>query len=159
MPQSLRLLSGGLEQHACRTSANIVNRYLVHDQRYRSGLIVPRVHGADHGGRRPVCARGPGRLPRSAARRRQASEGGQSRPVNIPEAAKLAFCMSEEVVRLILDGKLVRKWRLRGERGYMAVLVDVTEVRALVRGPDHGGLTGMEIKDKLSTTAKVARLS
>jgi hypothetical protein len=67
--------------------------------------------------------------------------------------------MSEEVVRLILDGKLVRKWRLRGERGYMAVLVDVTEVRALVRGPDHGGLTGIEIKDKLSTTAKVARLS
>ena len=38
----------------------------------------------------------------------------------------------------------------------MTVLVDVEEVRALVRGPDHGGLTGMEIKDKLSTTAKVA---
>jgi hypothetical protein len=32
--------------------------------------------------------------------------------VNIPEAARLAFCMSEEVVRLILDGKLARKWRL-----------------------------------------------
>jgi nucleotide-binding universal stress UspA family protein len=40
--------------------------------------------------------------------------------------------------------------------GYMSVLVDVEEVRALVRGPDHGGLTGLEIKDKLSTTAKVA---
>jgi acetylornithine/succinyldiaminopimelate/putrescine aminotransferase len=76
--------------------------------------------------------------------------------VNIPEAARLAFCMSEEVVRLILDGKLVRKWRLRGQRGYMSVLIDIEEVRALVRGPDHGGLTGMEIKDKLSTTAKVA---
>ena len=38
----------------------------------------------------------------------------------------------------------------------MSVLVDIEEVRALVRGPDHGGLTGMEIKDKLSTTAKVA---
>jgi hypothetical protein len=34
-------------------------------------------------------------------------KGGQ---VNIPEAARLAFCMSEEVVRLILDGKLARKW-------------------------------------------------
>jgi hypothetical protein len=89
----------------------------------------------------------PGAKPLKAAR------AGQ---VNIPEAARLAFCMSEEVVRLILDGKLARKWRLRGERGYMSVLVDVEEVRALVRGPDHGGLTGIEIKDKLATTAKVA---
>jgi hypothetical protein len=38
----------------------------------------------------------------------------------------------------------------------MSVLLDLDEVRALVRGPDHGGLTGMEIKDRLSTTAKVA---
>lgn len=38
----------------------------------------------------------------------------------------------------------------------MSVLVDVTEIRALVRGPDHGGYTGLQIKDKLSTTAKVA---
>ena len=38
----------------------------------------------------------------------------------------------------------------------MSVLVDIEEVRAQVRGPDHGGLTGIEIKDKLSTTAKVA---
>jgi hypothetical protein len=83
----------------------------------------------------------------------KAAKAGQ---VNVPEAARLAFCMSEEIVRLILDGKLDRKWQLRGERGYMSVLIDVEEVRALVRGPDHGGLTGIEIKDKLSTTAKVA---
>ena len=76
--------------------------------------------------------------------------------IAIPEAARLAFCMSEEVVRLILDGKLARKWRLRGERGYMSVLADVEEVRALVRGLTTDGLTGVEIKDKLSTTAKVA---
>jgi hypothetical protein len=49
-----------------------------------------------------------------------------------------------------------RKWRLRGERGYMSVLVEIEEVRSLVRWPDHGGLTGIEIKDRLSTTAKVA---
>lgn len=29
-------------------------------------------------------------------------------------------------------------------------------IRALTRGPDHGGLTSVQIKDKLSTTAKVA---
>jgi hypothetical protein len=49
-----------------------------------------------------------------------------------------------------------QRFRIRGERGYMSVLVDVEEVRALVRGADKGGLTGLEIKDKLSTTAKVA---
>jgi hypothetical protein len=74
--------------------------------------------------------------------------------VSIPDAAKLACCTSEEVVRLILDRKL-RKWRLTSERGYLSVLVDIKEVRDLVRGPDHGGLTGLEIKDRLSATAKV----
>ncbi len=35
----------------------------------------------------------------------------------------------------------------------MAVLVnDVEEAHALVRGPDKGGLAGLEIKDKLATT-------
>jgi hypothetical protein len=76
--------------------------------------------------------------------------------VNIPDAAKQSCCASEEIVRLLLDRKVARKWRLAGERGYMSILVDVEEIRALVRGPDHAGLTGLEIKDKLSTTAKVA---
>ncbi|MHC2332110.1 hypothetical protein [Bradyrhizobium sp. USDA 4454] len=38
----------------------------------------------------------------------------------------------------------------------MSLLLDLEEVRALVRGPDHGGLSGLQIKDKLSTTAEVA---
>ncbi|MGY3361904.1 hypothetical protein ACVWZK_008567 [Bradyrhizobium sp. GM0.4] len=38
----------------------------------------------------------------------------------------------------------------------MSLLLDIEEVRALVRGPDHGGLTGLQIKEKLSATAKVA---
>jgi len=45
---------------------------------YRAGLIAPRVRGADHGCR-PVCARGPGRLSRSAAGWRRARGGGRSR--------------------------------------------------------------------------------
>jgi EcsC protein family len=61
--------------------------------------------------------------------------------------------MSEEVVRMILDGKLTRKWRLAGERGYMSVFVDVEEVRALVRGPDHGGFTAFALKDRMQTCA------
>jgi hypothetical protein len=35
-------------------------------------------------------------------------------------------------------------------------MVDVEEVRSLVRSPDQGGFTGMDLKDKLSTTTKVA---
>ncbi|WP_316228447.1 TniQ family protein [Bradyrhizobium sp. SZCCHNR1039] len=126
------------------------------DRLYRAGIIVPRIKGAEHGaadqfapedldaflaklldGARPVEAVAEGR-------------------VTIPQAAHRAFCMSEDVVRLVLDGKVQRKWRLAGERGYMSLLLDLKEVRALVRGPDHGGLTGLQIKDKLSTTAKVA---
>lgn len=126
------------------------------DMLYRAGFIVPRIQGGEHGaadqfvpadldaflaalfdGAEPVAAAGVGQ-------------------VTIPVAARLAFCPSEEIVRLVLDGKLKRKWKLASERGYMALLLDLEEVRALVRGPDHGGLTGLQIKDKLSTTAKVA---
>jgi hypothetical protein len=60
-----------------------------------------------------------------------------------------------EVVRAILDGGIQRKWLLASERGYSAILVDVRDVRRLVRGADHGGLTGVQVKDRLSTTAKV----
>jgi hypothetical protein len=39
----------------------------------------------------------------------------------------------------------------------MSVLVDIEEVRALVRGPDHGGFTSVALKDRLQTTDRVAR--
>jgi hypothetical protein len=120
------------------------------------GLIVPRISGSDHGPADQFASEDLdaflGRL-LDGAEPTGAPKSGQA---NIPDAPKQACCASEENVRLILDNKLVRKWRLTAERGYMSVLVDVEEVRALVRGPDRGGLTGLEIKDKLSTTAKVA---
>jgi hypothetical protein len=83
----------------------------------------------------------------------KATRDGQ---VSIPGAAKFASCSSEEVVRLVLDGKLTRKWRLTSERGYMSLLLDIDEVRALVRGPELDGLTRIEIGDRLSTTDRVA---
>lgn len=117
---------------------------------------MPRVSGADHGAADQFALEDldafldrllDGALPVKAA------GDGQ---VSIPDGAKLACCASGEIVRLILDGRLFRKSRLTSERGYMSVLVDIEEVGALVRGPDHGGLTGLEIKDRLSATAKVA---
>lgn len=126
------------------------------DRLYQKGLIVPRIKAGDHGAADKFAPEDlDGFLDRllAGALPIDTAAAGQ---VNIPDTAKLAFCMSEEVVRLILDGRLARKWRLASERGYLSVLVDVEEVRALVRGPDKGGLTGLEIKDRLSTTAKVA---
>ena len=126
------------------------------DMLYRSGLIIPRVSAADHGAADQFAPEDlDGFLARLLDGAAPVKAAGDSR-ANIPEAARLACCTSEEIVRLVLDGRLARKWRLRSERGYLSVLVDVEEVRSMVRGPDHGGLTGLEIKDRLSTTAKVA---
>jgi TniQ len=75
--------------------------------------------------------------------------------VNIPIAAGRCCCPSIQVLRLILEGKLEWVGRHAGIPGYMSVLVDVEEVRAKVRGTEKAGLTGLELKEKLSTTAKV----
>lgn len=127
------------------------------DMLHRAGLITPRVSGSDHGAADRFAPEDLDafldRLLDGARKVKAAGDGGRA---NIPDAARLACCTSEEIVRMLLDRKLARKWRLTSERGYMSVLVDVEEVRSQVRGPDHGGLTGLEIKDRLSTTAKVA---
>ncbi|OKO85498.1 hypothetical protein AC629_18975 [Bradyrhizobium sp. NAS80.1] len=69
------------------------------------------------------------------ARQVAAASDGQ---VTIPQAAKLAFCMSEDIVRHVLEGKRKRKFKLAGEHGYMPLLLDLEEVRALVlrRAPE-----------------------
>jgi hypothetical protein len=120
---------------------------------YRAGIIVPRIKaggatdqfapedldallGRLLDGAVPVAAIGP-------------------RQADIPDAAKKACCGATEIVQLILDGNLTRKWRLASERGYMAVLVDVDEVRALTRGPDHGGFTAIALKDRMQTSDRV----
>lgn len=55
----------------------------------------------------------------------------------IPEAAKRTNCSSTEIVQAILEDRMEWVGRIDGEHGYMSVLVDVNEVRGLVRG-DHG---------------------
>src|SRR5258708_27811723 len=39
----------------------------------------------------------------------------------------------------------------------MSALVDVEEIRAQVRGPDHGGFTAFALKDRMQTTDRVVR--
>jgi hypothetical protein len=77
--------------------------------------------------------------------------------VDIPIAAKLACCGSIEIVQAVLDGRLTRKAQITGERGYMSVLLNIEEVRALVSGADLGGLTSQALADRLRVADKVTR--
>jgi len=47
--------------------------------------------------------------------------------------------------------------RLVGERGYMSLPIDVVEIRALVRGPDHGGFAARG--ERSERMVKIARPS
>lgn len=125
------------------------------DRLYRAGLIVPRIKAAEHGAADQFA---PEDLDAFLARLLDGAKPVQAaadRQVTIPQAAHRSFCMSEDIVRLVLDGKLDRKWKLASERGYMSLLLDLEEVRALVRGPDHGGLTGIAISDRLRVADRV----
>lgn len=73
----------------------------------------------------------------------------------IPEAAKRTNCSAMEIVRTILDGRLEWVGQIAGERGYMSILVDLVEVRELVRG-DHGdNVTLTVVQSSLRTTFAV----
>jgi hypothetical protein len=137
----------------------ILSPKLAHDPDilYRSGLIVPRLRVADHGAADQFAPEDlDAFLQRLLDGAKLTKTVGRGR-VNIPDAARFACCTSETVVRLILDGKVQWKWRLTSERGYMSVLVDVEEIRALVRGPDHGGYTAIALSERLQTTHRVVR--
>lgn len=127
------------------------------DMLYRSGILVPRIKATDHGAADLFAPEDldafltrllDGATPVAAAYTGQ---------VDIPTAAKAACCGSVDVVQALLDGHLTRKARLASERGYMAVLVDVEEVRALVRGADLPGLTSQALADRLRVADRVTR--
>lgn len=74
---------------------------------------------------------------------------------NIPGAVRQACCSAADIVGMILDKKLVWTGVERGVRGYLSVLVKVDEVKAAVRGPDHGGLTIVEVREALQANYRV----
>jgi len=127
------------------------------DMLYRSGLIVPRVRGVEHGAADQFAPEDLDAFLDRLLDGAEPVEAAGAGEASIPDTAKQCCCASEEVARLVLDRNVVRKWRLAGERGYMSVLVDVEEVRTLVRGPDHGGFTSVALKDRLQTNDRVAR--
>jgi hypothetical protein len=143
---TLTLLKAGEYLNAPR-----VQRVLLH----RAGFIVPRIRAGDHGAADMFA---PADLDRFLDRLLDgavavpAAGDGQA---TIPEAAKRACCGAETIVSLALEGRLSRKRRPAGKRGYMALLVDVEEVRSLVRGPDLDGLTREAVTDRLRVSDKV----
>jgi hypothetical protein len=74
----------------------------------------------------------------------------------IPAVAKRACRSAAEILRLILDRKLSWVGKAAGRHGYLSVLVDLDEIRAKVRGADHGGLTQKEVARVIRTHPKVA---
>jgi hypothetical protein len=77
--------------------------------------------------------------------------------VDIPSAAKRACCSATVIVRLIIEKQLKWVGRRAGVEGYLSVLVDLEEIRGLVRGDDHGGLTPYQVACEIGVTDKVAR--
>jgi hypothetical protein len=75
--------------------------------------------------------------------------------LDIPAAGKRACCSAAEIVRLVLDKKLAWIGRRAGARGYLALLVDVTEIRRLVQGDDHGGIKLRDVAKRLGVCDKV----
>lgn len=73
----------------------------------------------------------------------------------IPSAAKRACAKAEQIVGLLLDRKLRRVGRNQAAHGYLSVLVDPEEVKALVAGPDHGGINLRQVEKDLRTTTRV----
>ena len=78
-----------------------------------------------------------------------------NRQATIPSAAKQACCSAADIVRLILEKRLGWVGRLKGVCGYNAVLINVDQVKAAVRGPGHGGLPLRTVSQKLGTTDRV----
>jgi hypothetical protein len=81
---------------------------------------------------------------------------GHAKPIcRIPEASKSSNCSAAEIVRAILNGDLNWVGQIAGETGYMSVLVDVGEVRRLVRGEHGDWLPLYVVQSSLKTTHAV----
>jgi hypothetical protein len=77
--------------------------------------------------------------------------------VPIPTAAKRASCSAMEIVRLILDRKLVRVMRRPDAAGYLSVLVDPEEIKPFVQGQADGSLSLREVERRLVTATRVIK--
>ncbi|MEI5679516.1 MULTISPECIES: TniQ family protein [unclassified Mesorhizobium] len=81
---------------------------------------------------------------------------GEDGFVGILEAGKRACCGVMEIVDLIMDKKL--KVRTSpSERGFLSAMVDLSELRSLVRLEDHGGMSLRQAEKSLGVTTGVLK--
>ena len=76
---------------------------------------------------------------------------------SIKVAAKYANCSAGEIIRLILDKKLQWVGRQADVHGYDAALVDLDEIRRLVKLDEPDGITAHEACKRLSTSHRVVK--
>lgn len=77
---------------------------------------------------------------------------------DLPHAAKRACCSAMEIVALVLEGRLKRLGRDLNQQGYLALIVDVEEVRALVRlGLNAQGMTLREVERRFGIHTGVVK--
>lgn len=76
---------------------------------------------------------------------------------SIQEAAKRANCGAGEIIRLILDKKLRWVGKLASAKGYAAVLVNLDEIKELVREPAADAATIHELVGRFNTSVRVIK--
>jgi hypothetical protein len=122
-----------------------------------AGILVPCVSAASHGAVDQFAVADLDEFLRRLIDGAEEVKKPKVGQVGIPAAAKRACCSAAEIVRFILDKKLKWVGRLAGADGYLSVLVSLEEIRGLVRGADHGGLTPYRVACTLGVTDRVAR--
>jgi hypothetical protein len=76
---------------------------------------------------------------------------------DLPGAAKRANCSVIEIVRLVLDRKLIWIGRRLEVAGYLSLLVQVDEIRRFVRGTETDGLAEHKVIDELKVSWQAVR--
>jgi len=71
---------------------------------------------------------------------------------DIPSACRRLVCSAKEIVGLIFDGRLKKISRHTGREGYLAVLVNVREIRPLLLRAKATGLTVEQAAERLGVT-------
>ncbi|WP_416355893.1 TniQ family protein [Aureimonas phyllosphaerae] len=84
-------------------------------------------------------------------------DASETHLVPILAAAKKANCSVMEVVQLLLDRRL-RAVRITPKlKPFPSIMVDPKEVGALVRGPEHGGISLREVMRRMGTNDSVVK--
>ena len=78
--------------------------------------------------------------------------------VSLSEAVKTACCSVPEVQKLLVDGQLAWVGVLQGRRGYGAILVSASEIKALTQLPEPDGVVAEVIIGDFGARQEVVKL-